>query len=369
MNPYLYNALLILVGLVGLVGGGELMVRGASALAAALRVPPLIIGLTIVAFGTSAPELGVSLQAAAAGSVDLAVGNVIGSNIFNILLILGIAALVTPLLVASRLIRTEVPLMIAASVLTYVLAFDGDLGRLDGVLLVAVLAVYLGLCFVKGRSESKQVQAEFEAEYGQRAATGSKLRMVTVNLVLMIVGLTLLAVGAKVLVDGSVALATMWGVRPMVIGLTIIATGTSLPEVVTSVVASVRGQRDIAVGNVVGSNIFNLAMVLGISALVAPGGVPVADETLWFDFPIMLAVTIVALPIFFTGGEISRWEGGLLLFYYVVYTTLIVLMQTSPEQASSLQWALVWFVLPLTMLALLISLVRSIARRVAGKGE
>lgn len=319
MSEHLFSGFLILSGLVALVIGGEVLVRGASAVAAALRIPPLVIGLTVVAFGTSAPELGVSLQAAFSGASDVAVGNVVGSNIFNVLLILGISSLVTPLVVSSQLIRFDVPLMIGVSCLAWALASDGVISRIDGSILFSVLIVYLVICLRTARRESKAVKDEFAAEYADPTPTRLPLQFV-----LIAVGLVCLGFGSKWLVSGAVAVATAFGVSELVIGLTIVAAGTSLPEVVTSVVASIRGERDIAVGNVVGSNIFNLACVLGLTGILSPGGIPVSPEAIRFDMPIMCLVAAACLPIFFTGSRISRPEGIVFLIGFVVYNVFLI---------------------------------------------
>lgn len=322
----------IVAGLVALVAGGEWLVRGASSLAARFHIPPLIIGLTVVAFGTSAPELGVSLQAAFSGAADVGVGNVVGSNIFNVLFILGLSAMLAPLVVSSQLIRFDVPLMIALSLLTWVLARDGLIGRFDGVLLFAVLIGYVLMCIRGARRESKAVKEEYAKAYPvDPQSTTDDAVVVPVtgglwkSLALIILGLATLGFGSKWLVDGAVSIATWWGVSQLVIGLTIVAAGTSLPEVVTSIVASIRGQRDIAVGNVVGSNIFNLASVLGLSAIIAPHGITVSQAAIWYDIPVMILVAMLCLPIFFTGRVISRSEGLVFFTGYVAYTTIMIM--------------------------------------------
>lgn len=335
VNEQWIAVLAIIAGLGVLVLGGEWLVRGASALAARFHIPPLIIGLTVVAFGTSAPELGVSLQAAYAGAADVAVGNIVGSNIFNVLFILGASAMISPLVVSSQLVRFDVPLMIAVSVLSWALARDGVISRLDGAILFAVLVGYILICIRFAGRESKAVREEFAAQYpsdddvtdtGEVVYAGGPVWR---SLLLIVVGLALLGLGSKWLVDGAVNIATWWGVSQLVIGLTIVAAGTSLPEVVTSIVATVRGQRDIAVGNVVGSNIFNLSCVLGLSGIVARGGVPVSPTAVSFDIPVMILVAALCLPIFFTGRTIARWEGVVFFIGYIAYTTYMVLSATS----------------------------------------
>ena len=266
---------MLVVGFLALVGGAELLVRGASKLAAALGISPIVIGLTVVAFGTSAPELAVSVRAALfEGQADIALGNVVGSNIFNVLGVLGLSAAVASLVVAQRLVRLDVPIMIGASLLAFALALDGRVGRIDGALMLALGIGYTVLTVRLGRRESRAVEAEYAREFGERSKAGGHL----VNAGLVLAGLALLVVGANWLVDGASAIARAFGVSELLIGLTVVAAGTSLPELATSVIAAVRGERDIAVGNVVGSNIFNLFIVLGASALAAPEGVAVAQN-------------------------------------------------------------------------------------------
>jgi cation:H+ antiporter len=357
------SILLILGGLVLLVFGGELLVRGASTIAAWLKIPPLIIGLTVVAFGTSAPELGVSVQAALIGSADVAVGNVVGSNIFNVLLILGVCAIITPLIVASQLVRFDVPLMIGMSVLTWLLSIDGVISLIDGEILFTLLIGYIIASIVLARRESRVVQDEFAQEYS--AADGELSRTLVdwlTQLAFIVVSLALLGIGSKWLVTGAVSIATWFGVSQLIIGMTIVAAGTSLPEVVTSVIASIRGERDIAVGNIVGSNIFNLSCVLGLSAMVAQDGIAVSPVAARFDMPVMIAVAAVCLPIFFTGQLIARWEGILFLIYYVMYTTYLILLETHPTAAQYLLRTVLLVVVPITALTIGSSVIASFRR-------
>lgn len=337
-----------IAGLALLIAGAELLVRGASNLAAALGVPSLIIGLTVVAFGTSAPELAVSVKAAWAGQTSIAVGNVVGSNIFNVLFILGISALIAPLVVATQLIRIDVPLMIVASVVLLLLGLDGVINRLDGMILFGGMVGYLTFQFFESRRE------KLLPEDG--VAPAAPLRAVTLlrDAAFVGLGLGMLVLGSRWLVDSAVSMAQMLGVSEMVIGLTIIAAGTSLPEVVTSIMASIKGERDIAVGNVVGSNIFNILSVLGLTGLVAPNGVPLSDGAIRFDIPIMIAVALACLPIFFTGGRINRWEGGLLLAYYLAYTSYLVLAAGGSDSAALLRDGVLYFAAPLTAVTLLV---------------
>lgn len=336
----------LFAGLVLLIVGAELLVRGAARLAAAAGISPLVVGLTVVAFGTSSPELAVSVKAALAGQAGLAVGNVVGSNIFNVLLILGVSALAAPLLVSRQLLRLDVPLMIGVSGLVWLLAADGRVGPLEGGALFAILVAYLVFLVIQSRRETRAVQQE----YAQGLPPPS--RRLPVDLVLVVGGLALLVLGSDWLVDGAAAVARRLGVSDLVIGLTIIAAGTSMPEAVTSVVASLRGQRDIAVGNVVGSNIFNLLAVLGVSSLVAPGGLEVTAAALRFDIPVMTAVALACLPVFFTGQVIARWEGALFLGYYLAYAAYLVLAATQHDALPVFSRVMLLFVVPLTVVTL-----------------
>ncbi|RMF41065.1 MAG: sodium:calcium antiporter [Planctomycetota bacterium] len=343
-----------------LVVGGEFLVRGAAALAATARVSPLVIGLTVVAFGTSAPELGVSVASAYSGVPDLAVGNVVGSNICNVLLILGLSALICPLVVQSQLIRLDVPLMILATAALWWFARDGLLDRVEGGILFLALVAYLVYSIRKSRQDTVAIAAEFVEEV-PRPVTGMKGILLQVCFV--VGGLAFLVLGANWLVDGSVIVAKTLGVSELVIGLTIVAIGTSLPELVTSVVASMRGQRDIAVGNVVGSNMFNIMSVLGLSALVAPEGIAVSSDALAFDIPVAMLVALVCLPIFFSWGIITRAEGAMLLAYFVIYLCLLVLAEVDPLWHERLAAAVLWGAIPLTAVFLGISVTATVRHR------
>ncbi len=348
----LISLVYLLAGLSLLVVGAELLVRGAAKLAAHLGIPPLIIGLTVVAFGTSAPETAVSVQAALNGSGDIAVGNVIGSNIANILLVLGASALLSPLLVSRRLVRLDVPLMIAASLLAYALAWDGRLSWLDGALLFSAIIVYSLYMILRGRREKPSTDDQFDMAFGQSklATYVSWLR----NSTLIAVGMLLLVLGSNLMVDGAVALARALGLSELVIGLTVIAVGTCLPEFATSLLAALKGQRDIAVGNIVGSNVFNLLCVLGLTSMLAPQGLSISPNALAFDFPVMLAVAVACLPIFFANYRINRWEGLVFLGYYLAYVVYLLLFATNRPFYKILGDAILWYALPLTAITLII---------------
>jgi len=357
--------ILFVAGLALLVLGAESLVRGASKLASSLGVPPLLIGLTVVAYGTSTPEVAVSLRAALAGQADIAVGNVVGSNIFNVLFILGLSAIITPLVVSRQLVQIDVPLMIGVSAVMLLMALDGSVSGLDGAILAALIVVYTAFLIRQARKERAADRDAAAAEQGGEAgpSRGATARAWAVNLAYIAAGLGLLVLGAGWFVASSIAIARMMGVSELVIGLTIVAAGTSMPEVATSIIASIRGERDIAVGNVVGSNIYNILAVLGIAALLSPSGVAVAPAALDFDIPVMLAVAVACLPIFFTGHLIARWEGWLFFGYYAAYTLFLVLASRQHDALPAFSWVMALFVIPLTAITLLVLAVR--ARRQA----
>lgn len=339
-------------GLIALILGAELLVRGASKLAFSFGISPLVVGLTVVAFGTSAPEMAVSVQAAWSGQADIALGNVVGSNIFNVLFILGVSALIVPLVVHQQIIRQEVPVMIGASLLLWSLAADGGISRWDGLLLAALIVGYTVFIIRQSRRETASAKAEYEEAFGG-PPKGWDAHW-SVQVLLILAGLALLVLGAQWLVGAAVTFAKYLGVSELIIGLTIVAAGTSLPEVATSILAAVRGERDIAVGNVVGSNIFNILAVLGISASVAPDGLAVAPSILAFDLPVMVTVAVACLPIFFTAHLIARWEGALFLAYYVAYTAYLILDATGHDAQTGFSAVMSGFVLPLTAITLIV---------------
>jgi cation:H+ antiporter len=348
--------LFFIFGLLALVAGAELLVRGASKLAISFGISPLVVGLTVVAFGTSAPEMAVSVQAVLSGQIDIALGNVVGSNIFNVLFILGLSALIIPLLVARQLIRQEVPIMIGASLLLFALAWDGRLSRYDAALMFGLMLAYTVFLIWQSRRESKALAAESTAESSTEIASGKRTwdSHWGVQVLLIAAGLALLVLGADWLVTAAITFAKQLGVSELVIGLTIVAAGTSMPEVATSIVAALRGERDIAVGNVVGSNTFNILGVLGLSGMVSPEGLSVAQSLLSFDMPVMIAVALACLPVFFTGNLIARWEGGVFLAYYAAYTTYLLLAAQQHDALSTFGVAMSTVVLPLTALTLIV---------------
>jgi cation:H+ antiporter len=344
-------ALKLIFGLALLVVGAEVLVKGASKIAAAIGITPLVIGLTVVAFGTSSPELAVSVVSSLEGKSDIALGNVLGSNIFNVLFILGLSALITPLVVAQQLIRLDVPIMIGASLLTLLFAWDGNIATWEGAILMAIGIAYIVFVIRLSRKEkNKAVLEEYKEEYGEQTAPAKgKLWL---SILFVVAGLLLLVLGSRWLVESAVVIAKSLGVSDLVVGLTIIAAGTSLPEVATSIIASMRGEKDIAVGNVVGSNIFNIFFILSTAAVVSKGGVPVAESALKFDLPVMVAVAVACLPIFLTGRRIDRWEGAVFLGYYIAYTIYLILASQRHASLEAYSNAMIWFVIPITVLTL-----------------
>ncbi|MEB3210401.1 MAG: calcium/sodium antiporter [Leptolyngbyaceae bacterium] len=338
---------LLIVGLGLIVAGAEVLVRGASQLAAMLGISPLVIGLTVVAYGTSAPEMAVSIQSAFSNYEAISIGNIVGSNIFNVLFILGLSASITPLFVAQQLIKLDVPIMIGVSLILMMMGLDYRISRVEGIVLVAGAVIYTAFLFYQSMRGNGSVLDNEELQALEK--TPSSLKSWCVNIALIAMGILLLTLGSRWLVDGAVAIATAIGVSQLVIGLTLIALGTSLPEAATSVVASLRGERDIAVGNVVGSNIFNILAVLGVAGCLAPNGVDVSPAAINFDIPVMVAVAVACLPIFFTGNIIRRWEGALFLGYYAAYTAYLILDAINHDSLPVFSRVLVTFVIPLTV--------------------
>ena len=364
----LWIALRFALGFLALLGGADLLVRGASRLADSLGISRLVVGLTVVAIGTSAPELAVSVGSALKGQASIALGNVVGSNICNVLLVLGLSALVTPLTVRRRLTRLEVPIMIGASLLTFYLASDGVLSRVEGFFYVLGAFGFLTLSMNVGKSppviaidedgdrnqDGNQTQGEPSPAMGTRSLWW--------NIGLGITGLALLVKGADLLVDSAVKLARFLGVSELIIALTVVAVGTSLPEIAASVVAALRGERDLAVGNVVGSNVMNLLLVLGATALVSKEGIAVPSGALSFDLPVMVAVAVACLPVFLTGRGIERWEGGLFVVYYIAFTLYLVFNALNHPWRASFEHAMIGFVIPLTVVTLIVSVAGSLRR-------
>jgi cation:H+ antiporter len=347
-----------LAGLALVLIGAEWLVRGASRLASAAGMSPLVVGLTVVAFGTGAPEMAVSLRSALSGTPDIAYGNVVGSNILNVLVILGVSAILTPLPVARQLVRLDVPIMIGASLVCFVTSLDGVVGRAEGLALVLGSALYVAWLLRESRRDAA-VTEEYRKEFGARPRA---LRGIALNAAFVALGLAMLVLGARLVVAGAADLARYLGLSELVIGITIIAFGTSLPELATSVLASLRGERDIAIGNVIGSNIFNILAVLGASAAVSPRGLPIPREAIYFDTPVMVAVAFACLPVFVNGYRIARWEGFLFVGYYGAYVAYVLLAAAQHDALRHFEAVMALFVIPLTVLTLGVVTLRSIRR-------
>ncbi|UMZ15167.1 calcium/sodium antiporter [Pseudomonas sp. MPFS] len=345
----------LISGLLMLIAGAELLVRAAVRLVARLHVRPLLIGLTIVAFGSSAPQMAISLQATLGGSTDIAVGSVIGSSIFNILVTLGLSALIIPLRVSRQLVRLDIPLMIGASLLVFALAYNEHLTPLDGAVLLAALVLYLGLLLRQSRHSTRQHTGE---PTGRRKAAPWFS-----SLLLILLGLGLLVFAGHLLLGAAVTVADDLGLSERVMGLTVIAISASLPQLATSLLAALRGQRDIAVGNVIGSNLFNLLGVLGFTALVAPTPLSVSPNALDFDLPVLLGVALLCLPVFYSGYRVTRAEGLLFLGLYLAYGLHVMSFTTGMPLAGKLEHLMLFFILPALVAFLLFSSLRAWRRQ------
>ena len=306
----------LIVGLGLLYLGAQILVKGGAALALRLGLNALVVGLTVIAYGTSSPEMVVSVSASLQDNGAIAIGNVVGSNICNIALILGVCALVSPLSASAQIIRREIPIMIGVSVLLAAMLWDEQLSRLEGGVLFAGIVVYTVLTVREARAETK---GKAEQEYGEDFPAGSM--GLGKSVLLVVAGLGVLVVASQLFVGGAVVLAKSWGVTEAVIGLTVVAVGTSMPEFATSLVAAVRGHGDVAIGIVVGSNIFNVLGILGIAALINPIDTSGLSRV---DLATMVVAALAMLPAARSGGVISRLEGAVLLFAYFGYTAWLV---------------------------------------------
>ncbi len=312
-----------LFGLVALVAGSELLVRGGTRFAALLGVPPILIGLTIVSIGTSMPELAVGIEAALQGSGSLAVGNIAGTNTFNILFILGLSALLAPLTLEMRTLRFDLPMMTAAALALVAMAWDGVLTRMEGAFLVAAGVAYTVGVVSAARREGRAVKADFAREYGVAPKRPSG-RGIALSFAALVAGIAVIVVGAEWLVDGAIDLARMMGVSDAFIGLTVVAIGTSAPELVTTVVSTLRQERDIAVGNLIGSSVYNILIILGVTVLVPSSGIAVEANLIRVDLPVMGMAALVCAPVFLSGRRVSRIEGAAFVAAYLAYMTYLI---------------------------------------------
>jgi len=348
--------LLFVLGLVGLIFGAELFLKAVDRFGLKWGVSPMVMGLTVVAFATGAPELAISLKAAMNDSADLVLGNIIGSNIANILLILGISGLITPLHIKQRIVRIDVPIVIAMSIGLYVLALDGVLTPMDGGILLLGLLAYSIFTFLQVRKNKVDISELYEQEEEVQLASGAWFYAKNVGILL--VGLALIVQGANWMVGSAVTIAQLLGMSELVVGLTIVSIGTSLPEVATSMSAARKGNADIAVANVLGSNIYNVLLTLGLTIVVAPGVLEVSRNALILDMPFMIAVAVGCVPIFLAGFDLNRKDAFLFLFYYAAYLIYLVLEATGSEYLGWIEKSFFFGVLPLTLYYMFSRLIR-----------
>lgn len=315
-------------GLAVLVAGAEFVVRGGTQVAVRFGISPVIIGLTIVALGTSAPELAVGIDAVMKGNGDLAIGNIAGTNVVNILLILGLSALIKPLALRAETLWLDLPMIVVASLALYVMALDGHLTRLDGIILVTASFGYTAAIVLSARREASSVRVAFAQGLREPITPAQTGRSLALSLLTLGAGIVLIVVAADWLVQGAVDLARIWGVSEAFIGLTIIAIGTSSPELVTTVISTLKGQRDIAIGNLLGSSVYNILFILGITCIVPDAPVPVAAPLIAVDLPVMVAVALACIPVFSSGRSVSRIEGGCFVAGYAAYLGYLVVART-----------------------------------------
>lgn len=315
-------------GLLVLMLGAEMVTRGGGALAGQLGVPPILIGLTVVAVGTSTPELAVGIDAAVRGAGALAVGNIAGTNTINVLLILGLSAAMRPLALRMQTIRMDLPVMVLSALAMLVLALDRALSRLDGVLMLLCGVIYTTAVIFSARRESRAVRMRFAKEYRAPSRRRRDRRDRALSAATLLSGIVVIVVAADWLVDGAVGLARIWGVSDAFIGLTIVAIGTSAPELATTVLSTLRTEQDIAIGNLLGSSVYNVLFILGATAVVAPAGVPVTPELILVDIPVMAVAALACVPVFLSGRQVSRMEGGVLVGAYALYLGYLLLTRT-----------------------------------------
>ncbi len=351
----LTSVLQVLGGLILLVAGGELLVRGASALAVKAGISPLVVGLTVVSVATSAPELAVTTGAVFSGESELAIGNVIGSNIANILLVLGISAVVLPLGIRRQLVRIDVPFLIVLGFMLLLLSLDGNISLLDGGVLLLAWVGHTGMSvWLSKRGDMSAPDGGTGVGDGDGDGAGIPPKLsLTLALLCVAAGVGLLVGGANLLVTGAVSIATGLGVSSLVIGLTVVAIGTSLPELVASIIAVRQKEGDLAVGNAIGSCLANIGLVLGVPSVLSSGGLPVPSAVLSIDLPLMVATSAVLLPVIYTGARIARREGVLFVTLYVAYTAYLVLNAGGHDSTSGFSLVMLFMVLPLVAITLL----------------
>lgn len=341
------TTLLIIGGLALLILGGEILIKSSTNLASRLGMKPIVIGLTIIAMGTSAPEIIINLSSISEGHSSLALGNILGSNIFNILFILGISALITPLIINQKLIKIDIPILIILTITVWIFSLDLNLSFNEGIILFILLILFIIFSIKFSKKESPEVIKEYENEF----STPRKSLLLTI--IYFCMGLTLLLLGSHYLVNGSVSLARSWGISELIIGITILACGSGTPEVVISVMAARKKEYDIAIGNIIGSCIFNILFVLGTSIIIFPNQ-PIPPEALNFDIPIMILTSIICLPICLSDQKVSRIEGLLLLLYFVSYISFIILNSSGHDAIEPFGKIVGLFFIPITMITLFI---------------
>lgn len=349
------SVVLFVVGLATLIGGAELFLRSVDKFGAAWSVSPVVMGLTVVAFATGAPELAISLQAAVDGKPDLVVGNILGSNIANILLILGIAGLVQPLKITNRIIKVDVPMVIGASMLLFVLAMDGLLSPLDGgIILLALIGYSIFMYFQIRKDRLANISLSGGAlKLDEELTTAFYVKYI----VLLLVGLVLIVMGSRFMVHSAVEIAGVLGISELIIGLTIVSIGTSLPEVATSVSAVRHGDSDTAVANVMGSNLYNILLTLGLTVVIAPGAIDVSMDAVNLDLPFMVIVAGACLPLFWPGKELGRPEAFGFLTYYGLYLAYLVLISIQHPFKDQFEGIMVWVVIPITVLLIILKFI------------
>ncbi len=323
----IHPSLIFLGGLVIISLGAEFLLRGASTMAAMLGIRPIIIGLPVVSIGTSLPELAVGITAVSEDKGALAIGNIAGTNVLNILFILGLSAALRPLPLQMRTLRLNVIVMILTAILLIVMSLDGILSRLEGIIMVACSVLYILVVIRASSKETASVRKEFAEEFSPVVLVEKRgWKVWSLNIVFLVGGMALTMLGANLLVSGATSIAQSMGVSDAVIGLTIVAIGTSAPELATTIMATIKNDRDVAIGNLIGSSISNVLVILGFTCVAAADGIDVSKDILWFDLPLAAAVAIVCYPVFRSGSRVSRFEGILFVSAYLVYLfTLIYL--------------------------------------------
>lgn len=359
------DVLSFLGGLVGLLVGGHFVVDGASKLGQRFGLTPTVIGLTIVAGGTSAPELAVVFQSIAVDDTELAIGSIIGSNIANILLVLGLVGCLGAVQVTNRVVRIDIPIMIAASVAFLLMSLDGKLSRPEGMILFAGVVGFVTWTLRAAPKASPILvggDTQTSTDNFVASPSGSSVGISPNGLPLVLVrlagGVAVLAFASRFVVSGAEGIATSLGVPELIVGLTIVALGTSAPEIVTTVIAALQGRRDLAVGNAVGSNIFNILLVLGLTTTLAPDGIDIGTDAIQLDLPILVASAIACLPIVFWDNTLDRWEGGVFVAYYLAYLTFLVLDATGHRASDPFALVMLGFVIPLTLITVAVMVIR-----------